>query len=160
MRSEIDNPATPGETEERNEFSIGDLADKSGLSVRNLRAYLQLGVLHRAIKQGRSLVFDDSHVQRLVTVAELRNKGYSLAAIKDVLEESDSDVEQHALLADFIDRYASGRGTSARSYSDLAEPLRALTDAITEAGHDPSPELLHAICSAVLDAGKDGAEDR
>ena len=69
-------------------FTIGELAEMRGLTVRNLRAYLQLGVLHPGCKEGRETRYDASHVNRLSDVASYRARGYSLVSIAELLGTS------------------------------------------------------------------------
>lgn len=66
-------------------FDINEVSAATGLTVRNLRAYLQMGVLHPAEKRGRSLWFDHSHLRRINEIDRMRERGYSLAAIADIL---------------------------------------------------------------------------
>ncbi len=84
------------------EMEIGELAERSGQSVRNLRAYLQLGLLEPAGKRGRNLIFDESHLRRLRQIERFRERGYRLAAIADVLSEGGE-----ALLADDVEAFAA-----------------------------------------------------
>ncbi len=67
------------------DFSLSDLAAQCGHSVRNLRAYMQLGVLHHGVRRGRETRYDETHLERLELVSTYRKRGYSLAAIADLL---------------------------------------------------------------------------
>ena len=72
------------------DLDINEISARTGQTVRNLRAYLRSGVLHPAEKRGRSLWFDHSHVRRIKEVERLRERGYSLAAIADLLSDGTS----------------------------------------------------------------------
>jgi DNA-binding transcriptional MerR regulator len=67
-------------------YTIGELADAVGLPVRTLRYYQTAGLLPRARRAGRSMVYDDSHIQRLNNILELGEQGLKLSAIREVLE--------------------------------------------------------------------------
>lgn len=84
------------------EFDINELSTLSGHSVRNIRAYLTNKLLQPGERRGRSLVFNQSHVRRLRQVDTYRERGYSLAAIEDVLRGEDG-----AMLAADVATFAS-----------------------------------------------------
>ncbi len=64
---------------------IAELAERSGVSVRNIRFYHQAGVLTRPRLQGRTGWYDEEHLRRLRFVRQLQERGYSLAAIADMI---------------------------------------------------------------------------
>ena len=64
---------------------IAELAERSGVSVRNIRFYHQAGVLPRPRLQGRTGWYDEEHLRRLRFVRQLQERGYSLAAIADMI---------------------------------------------------------------------------
>jgi DNA-binding transcriptional MerR regulator len=67
------------------QIGIDELARRCGTTVRTIREYQTLGVLPPPRKQGRVAVYGDRHVARLQAVARLQERGYSLAAIADLL---------------------------------------------------------------------------
>lgn len=64
---------------------VAELAERSGVSVRNIRFYHQAGVLPRPRMQGRVGWYGDEHLERLAFVRRLQQRGYSLAAIADMV---------------------------------------------------------------------------
>jgi DNA-binding transcriptional MerR regulator len=64
---------------------IAELAERSGVSVRNIRFYHQAGVLPRPRLHGRTGWYDEEHLRRLQFVRQLQERGYSLAAIADMI---------------------------------------------------------------------------
>lgn len=64
---------------------IAELAERSGVSVRNIRFYHQAGVLPRPRMQGRVGWYGSEHLERLAFVRRLQQRGYSLAAIADMV---------------------------------------------------------------------------
>lgn len=93
--------------EDNSIIDIKELSELSGHSVRNIRAYLQMDLLHQGQRRGRSLEFNDSHVRRLHQVDLFRKRGYSLAAIKDVVSGDGRSVlaADVATFGAFIDRW-------------------------------------------------------
>ncbi|GHB02932.1 hypothetical protein GCM10010305_52680 [Streptomyces termitum] len=74
----------------RPEYRIEDLAHHSGATVRTIRAYQDRGLLPRPERRGRSNVYGDSHLARLHQIADLLDRGYTLASIKELLEAWDT----------------------------------------------------------------------
>ncbi|WP_395361664.1 MerR family transcriptional regulator [Streptomyces sp. YH02] len=74
----------------RPEYRIEDLAHHSGATVRTIRAYQDRGLLPRPERRGRSNVYGDAHLARLRQIADLLDRGYTLASIKELLEAWDT----------------------------------------------------------------------
>lgn len=72
------------------EYRIEDLAHLSGATVRTIRAYQDRGLLPRPERRGRSNVYGDAHLARLRQIADLLDRGYTLASIKELLEAWDT----------------------------------------------------------------------
>jgi len=66
-------------------WTIDELAGLVGLPVRTLREYQSGGILHAPRRQGRVGWYGISHLRRLQLIARLRDRGYSLAGIADLL---------------------------------------------------------------------------
>ncbi|MET7679482.1 MerR family transcriptional regulator [Streptomyces sp. NPDC005423] len=67
-----------------------DLAHRSGATVRTIRAYQDRGLLPRPERRGRANLYGDVHLARLRRIAELLDRGYTLASIKELLEAWDA----------------------------------------------------------------------
>ncbi|MET7639160.1 MerR family transcriptional regulator [Streptomyces sp. NPDC005438] len=72
------------------EYRIEDLAQHSGTTVRTIRAYQDRGLLPTPERRGRSNVYDDTHLSRLRQIADLLDRGYTLASIRELLDAWDS----------------------------------------------------------------------
>ena len=59
------------------EYRLGELSERSGVSVRNIRAYRERGLLDPPRREGRSAYYDDRHLAQLTTINELLRKGYT-----------------------------------------------------------------------------------
>ncbi|NOX32043.1 MAG: isochorismate synthase [Actinobacteria bacterium] len=75
---------------------VEDVASKAGLSVDTVRYYRKLGVLHAPRRDGRTAMYDSSHLDRLAEIRRLSSDGFSLAQIRRLIA-SDSDPRLRAL---------------------------------------------------------------
>ncbi|MFF4509088.1 MerR family transcriptional regulator [Streptomyces sp. NPDC001401] len=71
-------------------YRIEDLAHRSGATVRTIRAYQDRGLLPRPERRGRANLYSDAHLARLRQIADLLDRGYTLASIKELLEAWDA----------------------------------------------------------------------
>lgn len=71
-------------------YRIEDLAHRSGATVRSIRAYQDRGLLPRPERRGRANLYSDAHLVRLRQIADLLDRGYTLASIKELLEAWDA----------------------------------------------------------------------
>lgn len=91
-------------------FSIGELADLAGVTVRTLHHYDRIGLLrpgHRTAAGYR--YYTDADADRLARVLGYRELGFGLDAIRRILDEPDADPREHLirqrrLLGERIDR--------------------------------------------------------
>ena len=67
------------------EFTIDDLAQRSGTTVRNIRAYQDRGILAPPEKRGRMGVYNEGHAARLDIISNLLDRGYSIDNIKELI---------------------------------------------------------------------------
>ncbi|MFD8817622.1 MerR family transcriptional regulator [Streptomyces sp. NPDC059627] len=78
-----DPPATPT-------YRIEDLAHHSRTTVRTIRAYQDKGLLPRPERHGRANLYSAVHLTRLHQITDLLARGYTLAAIKELLDAWDT----------------------------------------------------------------------
>lgn len=67
-------------------MTIDELAQRSGVTSRNIRAYQTRGLLPPPRMEGRVGYYDAGHLARLQYVGNLQERGFSLAAIQCLLE--------------------------------------------------------------------------
>src|SRR5688572_15485820 len=67
-------------------LTIDELAQRAGTKTSTIRMYQTRGLLPGPELQGRVGFYDDSHLTRLRMIARLQDRGYSLAAIKDLVD--------------------------------------------------------------------------
>jgi DNA-binding transcriptional MerR regulator len=63
-------------------LTLGELCDRVGMSVRNVRFYTSKGLVPPPIRRGRSGYYSPVHVGRLELVQELQSHGFTLSAIE------------------------------------------------------------------------------
>ncbi|HWC12413.1 MAG TPA: MerR family transcriptional regulator [Acidimicrobiales bacterium] len=68
-----------------NGMTIDELARAAGVTTRSIRAYQTSGLLPHPRLAGRVGVYDDGHLARLRYIGHLQERGFSLAAIRDLL---------------------------------------------------------------------------
>jgi len=69
----------------RRTYRVDDLAQASGITVRNIRAYQERGLLPPTQRVGRTAVFDDTHLARLKIIASMLDRGYTASNILEML---------------------------------------------------------------------------
>ncbi|MFC5909043.1 MerR family transcriptional regulator [Streptacidiphilus monticola] len=126
----VPSPRTDSGLERRTQYRIDDLAQAAGTTVRNIRAYQDRGLLPPAERRGRSNVYGPAHLQRLRLIAQLLNRGHTLAGIKELL-----------------DAWSDGRG------------LGGVLGLVAEVTGPWTDELPERLCRADLRARFGGVED-
>ena len=93
-------------TEEGERLTIEDLASRTGMTVRNIRAHQSRGLLPAPEIRGRTGYYGAEHVTRLALISEMQADGFNLKAIKRLIDVSDGSGEEllgfkRALMAPF-----------------------------------------------------------
>jgi DNA-binding transcriptional MerR regulator len=70
------------------EYRLDELSAHSGVTVRNIRAYRERGLLDPPRRQGRSAYYDERHLAQLATINELLRKGFTSAHIAEFLDST------------------------------------------------------------------------
>jgi DNA-binding transcriptional MerR regulator len=70
-------------------LTIGELAERVGMTVRNLREWRTLGLLPAAELRGRVGYYDETVVARVARIKQLHEQGFPLELIRRMLEASD-----------------------------------------------------------------------
>lgn len=78
-------PDVPNRDPERRTYRIDELARVGNVTVRNIRAYQERGLLPPPERVGRVALFDDSHLSRLKIITSMLERGYSSAHITEML---------------------------------------------------------------------------
>jgi DNA-binding transcriptional MerR regulator len=73
------------------ELTIDELAARTGMTVRNVRAYQSRGLIPPPELRGRTGYYGEEHVMRLELIRDLQAEGFNLEAIKRILESASGD---------------------------------------------------------------------
>lgn len=95
QQAEVDS-ASP--LEEKAEYTVEELALAANTSVRNIRAYQDKGLLPPPTLRGRKGIYNNRHLSRLRVIADLLDRGYTLASILDLI----SGLEQGVGLSEIL----------------------------------------------------------
>ena len=71
------------------EMTIRELAERTGMTVRNIRAHQTRGLLPPPVVRGRTGYYNEEHVVRIELTREMQADGLNLEAIRRVLESGD-----------------------------------------------------------------------
>jgi DNA-binding transcriptional MerR regulator len=141
------------------EYRIDDLARHAGTTVRNVRAYQDRGLLPPPRRNGRVGIYSEIHLARLRLIAQLLDRGYTLANIAELLDawERGRDLQTVLGLENVVSSPWSDEVPAYISFSELEKLLpgvdrrfveRATRLGLLEVEGDrlrvPSPRLLHA----------------
>ena len=74
-------------------LTIDELAQRTGLTTRNIRAYQSRGLLPPPEVHGRTGYYGEEHVDRLDLIREMQADGFNLTAIKRLIEGSGGEWE-------------------------------------------------------------------
>jgi DNA-binding transcriptional MerR regulator len=77
-----------GEAPGEQQLTIDQLAQKAGLTVRNVRSYQSRGLIPPPDVQGRVGYYGAEHLARLALIREMQAQGFNLAAIAHLLEQA------------------------------------------------------------------------
>jgi DNA-binding transcriptional MerR regulator len=69
-------------------MTIGELAERTGMTIRNIRAHQTRGLLPPPEVQGRTGYYNEEHVARIELTREMQAEGLNLEAIRRVLEST------------------------------------------------------------------------
>jgi DNA-binding transcriptional MerR regulator len=76
-------------TPQEGEITIRELAERTGMSVRNIRAHQTRGLLPPPVVRGRTGYYNEEHVARIELTKEMQADGLNLEAIRRVLDSGD-----------------------------------------------------------------------
>src|SRR6266536_5580680 len=93
-------------TDDTEELTIDELARRTGMTVRNIRAHQSRGLLPPPDVRGRTGFYGPEHVARLELISEMQADGFNLRAIKRLLQASGGSAQEllgfkRALMAPF-----------------------------------------------------------
>jgi DNA-binding transcriptional MerR regulator len=75
-------------------MTIGELARRTGMTIRNIRAHQTRGLLPPPEVHGRTGYYNETHVARIELTREMQAEGLNLEAIRRVLESTDGSSKE------------------------------------------------------------------
>ena len=82
-------------------YRVDALASRAGVSVDTIRFYQAKGLLDAPQREGRVAYYSDRHLETLVRIRDLKDKGFTLASIRRLLA-GDLDPADEALVAALV----------------------------------------------------------
>jgi DNA-binding transcriptional MerR regulator len=119
----------------KGEMTIRELAERTGMTVRNVRAHQTRGLLPPPVVRGRTGYYNEEHVARIALTREMQADGLNLEAIRRVLESGEGSATE---IVDFA------RALRAPFEDETPEIVEAseLADVWGTAAGEPDPELM------------------
>lgn len=93
-------------------MQIGELAERTGMSLRTLRHYDEIGLLTPSARsEGRFRLYTDDDLERLLVIRRMKPLGFSLEAMHHVMQllrggDATAAEQWHSVLADAESRRA------------------------------------------------------
>jgi DNA-binding transcriptional MerR regulator len=121
-------------------LDVDTLAARAELSVDTIRYYQSIGLLHPPERAGRRAYYDETHLGRLERVRTLADRGFSLKAIRAVMEAGGDDSSDRVLLDAIENELESTRYSAGDIAAKLGIPS-AVVDSVVKAGlAEPAPD--------------------
>ena len=126
-------------------MTIRELAERTGMTVRNIRAHQTRGLLPPPIVRGRTGYYGPEHVARIELTREMQADGLNLEAIRRVLDSGDGsaagDLRLHPRPAHALRRRDPGdlRGRGAGADLGRGRRTRSCAAGREKARHPPRP---------------------
>jgi DNA-binding transcriptional MerR regulator len=75
-------------------LTIDQLAQRTGMTVRNIRAHQSRGLLPPPVVEARTGYYDEEHLARIKLIQEMQAEGFNLKAIERLIEGTSGGVEE------------------------------------------------------------------
>ena len=132
---------------EQQMFSISEMAELAGITVRTVRYYISLGLLPPPYERGSTASYGKDHLERLKVIEQLKKRRLSLSEINHMLSTLSldeiaelinptipTDTESVAGVSEFKDMFAASATALRRT-----KPLRLQGGHLAAASGPPSP---------------------
>lgn len=122
------------------ELTIDELAQRTGMTVRNLRAHQSRGLLPPPDVRGRTGYYGPEHTARVELIKELQADGFNLEAIRRLIENAGGSTTD-------VLRFTR---TARAAFDDEEPEVSTISDLAAQWGDAGSPELLDRAISLGL----------
>ena len=106
-------------------MTIGELARRTGMTIRNIRAHQTRGLLPPPEVHGRTGYYGEAHVARIELTREMQAEGLNLEAIRRVLESTDGSSQEIVDFARAVRAPFEDETPEIYEPDELAEPGRS-----------------------------------
>ncbi|TPV52523.1 MerR family transcriptional regulator [Pseudarthrobacter phenanthrenivorans] len=113
---------------------IGELAERTGLSLRTIRHYDDVGLLPATARtEGGFRVYSQDDVERLMVIKQLKPLGFSLEEMAEILElfsvhqGAEPSAEERARLVMFLEKAVHVRAKMARNLAQADQLIERLS---------------------------------
>ncbi|MEX5269465.1 MerR family transcriptional regulator [Kocuria sabuli] len=107
-------------------MQIGELAERTGLSLRTIRHYDDVGLLPASRTEGGFRVYTEQDVERLLVVRQMKPLGFTLEEMAELLELLGAEDAAPERLADHLERARPERDKLARKLAQADEFIAML----------------------------------
>src|SRR5689334_24964745 len=94
MIAKVSTASRVEDSDSPNQLTIEQLAARSGMSVRNIRAHQARGLLAPPEVRMRVGYYGPEHLAQLRLIRELQNDGFNLGGIKRLVDDSQGTAER------------------------------------------------------------------
>ena len=111
---------------------IGELAERTGLSLRTIRHYDDVGLLPATARtDGGFRVYSEDDFERLMVIKQMKPLGFSLEEMADILElfsqqDAGAAGDRRAKLAAYLEKATAERAKMARNLAQADELIARL----------------------------------
>jgi len=104
------------------EMTVEQLATRTGVSVRNIRAYQTAGLMHSPRLEGRLGLYNAEHQGKLELIRDLRQQGFRLDTIKAMLQKTPHGAwSEYALVSELFSKtFFTVEAPQRKAISDMA----------------------------------------
>lgn len=113
-------------------LTIDELARRTGMTVRNIRAHQSRGLLPPPEVRGRTGFYGPEHVARITLIRELQDDGFNLAAIQRLVEDAEGSTAEVLRFTRAV----------REPFEDEAPEIVTLEELAERWGENAGPELL------------------
>lgn len=103
-------------------YTIEELCEVTGFPRRTIRYYIQEGLLKPPAGRGRGGFYYDSHVNKLLQIHSLQDRGMKLAGIREVLRKGGKP--ERPCERDVLIRYTVSEGVEIHVSREIEEKKR------------------------------------
>jgi DNA-binding transcriptional MerR regulator len=107
-----------------NQLTVEELAERSGMTVRNIRAHQARGLLDPPEVRQRVGYYGPEHIAQLRLIRELQEQGFNLNGIKRLLDDTEGTAERLMRFREALTDSADGEPAQTLTIAELGRRFR------------------------------------